>query len=106
MPDVSREMQGLIKRDNCVLLIIDIQEKLIPVISDKERVIENAIRLSCFARITGIPVILTEQARLGLTLPEVKKELPHVQAISKVHFNCFFCNEFSEEIKKNKNGII
>jgi len=100
MPDVSREMQGLIKRDNCVLLIIDIQEKLIPVISDKERVIENAIRLSCFARITGIPVILTEQARLGLTLPEVKKELPHVQAISKVHFNCFFCNEFSEEIKK------
>lgn len=100
MSGVSRETQGLITRDNCVLVIIDVQEKLVPVISDKERVVENVIKLSSFAQIIGMPVILTEQVGLGLTLPRVRKELSRVQAMSKVHFNCFFCKEFSDEIEK------
>lgn len=100
MSGVSREAQGLITRDNCVLVIIDVQEKLIPVISNKERVVENIVRLASFARIIGMPVILTEQTRLGPTLLEAKKELSHVQPINKIHFNCFFCKEFSDEIEK------
>ncbi|MCX5816643.1 MAG: isochorismatase family protein [Proteobacteria bacterium] len=100
MSGVSRETQCLITREDCVLVVIDVQEKLVPVISNKERVVENVIKLSNFAQIIGMPVILTEQTRLGLTIPEVRKGLSHVQAISKVHFNCFFCKEFSDEIEK------
>lgn len=104
---VSNESQGLIARDDCVLLVIDVQEKLVPVISDKEKVVENIIRLSHFAHITGIPVILTEQEKLGLTLPELKMELSTVQAINKVHFNCFFCKEFSDKVKETgRNTLI
>jgi isochorismate hydrolase len=104
---VPNESQGLITRDNCVLLVIDVQEKLVPVISDKEKVVENIIRLSHFAHITGIPVILTEQEKLGLTLPELKIQLSAVQAINKVHFNCFYCEEFSDKVKEaGRNTLI
>ncbi len=100
MSGVSRETQRLITREDCVLLVIDVQEKLVPVVSNKERVIENVIRLSRFAQIIGMPVIFTEQVKLGLTLPEVRKELSNVQTVSKIYFNCFFCKEFSDGIEK------
>ena len=100
MSDVSHGTRCFITREDCVLVIIDVQEKLVPVISNKERVVGNVIKLLSFAKIIGMPVILTEQARLGLTLPEVRKELSYVQAINKIHFNCFFCKEFSDGIEK------
>ncbi len=107
MNRVSHGMQHLIKREDCVLIIIDIQEKLTPVISDKDTVIENIIKLSRFARIIEMPVILTEQTKLGPTLREVYAELANVQLVNKIHFNCFYNEEFSEKIKKSeKNTLI
>jgi len=98
--DVPRETNGLITRENCVLIIIDVQEKLIPAISDKDKIVENVVRLANFAQIVGLPVILTEQLKLGPTLQEVKKGLPIVQPVSKTHFNCFYCKEFSDIIER------
>jgi nicotinamidase-related amidase len=90
--------QSLIAREDCALIIIDVQEKLLPAVSDKEKVVENVVRLVKFANIIGLPIIVTEQEKLGNTVPEVKKELANVQPINKVHFNCFFCNDFAARI--------
>jgi nicotinamidase-related amidase len=90
----------LLSRDDCVLIIIDAQEKLMPVISGREGVTQNIIRLARFANITGVPVMLTEQEKLGVTLPEVKQELAAVRPVPKMHFNCFSCKEFQDEISR------
>lgn len=92
----------LIKREDSVLVVIDIQEKLMPVIDEREQVIQNAARLVTFCGITGIPVIFTEQQKLGPTLAAVRETVKDFAAIEKIHFNCFLNPEFSE--KANNSG--
>ncbi len=107
MADRTRAVDHLISRDDCALIIIDVQEKLIPVISGKEEVVQNVIRLARFADIAGIPVVVTEQEKLGSTLPEVKKELAAFRPVPKTHFNSFACKEFRDEISMiNRHTLI
>jgi nicotinamidase-related amidase len=96
----NKETDGLIGRQECVLVVIDAQEKLLPVIADKERIQQNIIRLIKVCRLTDIPVVVTEQEKLGNTVAEIKKEFSAEAAIQKVHFNCFACKDFAEQIKK------
>ncbi len=100
MGNVPRETTGLISRGDSVLLVIDVQEKLMPVMFEKERVVENVVRLVKFANIIGLPVVVTEQEKLGATLPEVREELGCVRPIHKVCFNCFLCTDFADEIER------
>lgn len=69
-----------------------------PAISGREKVTENARRLLAFSKIVDVPIILTEQEKLGPTLPELKQEVPDLPALSKVHFNCFYSEAFSERV--------
>jgi nicotinamidase-related amidase len=75
------------------LIVIDIQERLFPVMHDKEKLLRNVIKLIKGARILEIPILLTEQYPKGLgpTVPEIKELLPDVKPIEKVSFNC--CDE-------------
>jgi nicotinamidase-related amidase len=99
--------QHLIEREDCALVIIDVQEKLMPAISNRERVVENVLRLVRFSKIVGVPVVVTEQEKLGATVSDVKKELGAIEPIAKVHFNCFSCNDFTAAIEKlGRNTLI
>ncbi len=99
MAENSIKYHGIINRDDCLIVAIDVQEKLMPVISDKERVIANTETLVKFSNICGIPVIVTEQQKLGPTLEVVKKHLKDTTPIEKVHFNCFWNEEFKERVE-------
>jgi nicotinamidase-related amidase len=83
----------LLTTDKTVLLVIDIQERLFPVMHDKEELLRRVLKLIRGARVLDIPIVLTEQypRGLGSTLPEIKELLPDVKPIEKVVFNC--CNE-------------
>jgi len=89
---------SLINPSNCLFVIIDIQEKLIPAISGKEELVNNITRLAAFSRIANIPVVITEQEKLGPTLPEVKTLLPDIQPVQKTHFNCFYNHDFNNQV--------
>ena len=54
-----------------MLLLIDMQQRLVPVIHDHERVVARAARLAEAARLLDVPVYATEQypAGLGPTVP-------------------------------------
>ena len=98
---------GLIKKDDAVLVIIDMQERLVPVIDEKERVIENNVKLAKFSRIIGLPVIFTEQQKLGNTIPEIREELRETEPISKIEFNGFGCDTFMEQLERlNRHALI
>jgi isochorismate hydrolase len=86
----------LISREDSVLVVIDVQERLMPVISRKDRVIDNVVRLLQFSQIIGLPVILTEQEKLGDTLPRIMEAGADLRPIRKLDFDCFACREFVE----------
>jgi len=56
----------LLTADGAVLLLIDFQERLMPVIDDHEAVVARAVRLAEAARLLGVPVRATEQYPDGL----------------------------------------
>ena len=78
--------------DKTVLLLIDFQERLFPVMHEKEKLLNNVLKLIKGAMTLEIPVIITEQYPKGLgpTLPEIKHLLPDVKPVEKV---CFACSD-------------
>jgi len=79
--------------DDSVLMIIDIQERLVNAMQVKDSVIGNCLHLIELAKMIAMPVVVTEQypKGLGRTIEEIKKALPDYQPIEKVSFSC--CGE-------------
>jgi len=63
----------------CALVVIDIQEKLLPPIYEKERLVRNSQLLIRLANILSLPVIATTQYAKGLgqIVPEIASLLIH-----------------------------
>ncbi|UCE39629.1 MAG: hydrolase [Thermoplasmata archaeon] len=81
---------AILSMENTALVIVDVQEKLLPYVVDKDKVTENVNMLIKFADIYDIPIILTEHypKGLGTTVPEVKEVLKNYAPLEKVIFSC------------------
>ena len=95
---------------NPYLVIIDVQEKLVPVIHDRENLLSNIKILIKGFKIFDLPIILTEQVpnKLGPTIEPIKSLLNDIDPINKSSFSCAGEIEFlkkSELLSKN-DGII
>lgn len=80
--------EPLLRREDCLLVVIDVQEKLMPVIAERDQVTANVMKLCQFAGIIGLPALVSEQMRLGPTLEPVKTLLPTVTPVEKITFDC------------------
>ena len=78
-----------LKSEQSVLMIIDIQERLVPVMEYRDQVIRNAKILVSAAQKLGVPVIVTEQypKGLGKTIKEISDVLGAFQAFEKTSFS-------------------
>lgn len=76
---------------HCALMVVDIQERLMPVIEGRDQVVKNAALLLKAAKVMKMPVLATTQyvARIGELLPEIKTELNGVAPIDKMEFGGF-----------------
>jgi nicotinamidase-related amidase len=79
--------------DDCVLIIVDVQERLGDAMPRKvlNRVVANTTLLTRSADLMDIPVLHTEQypRGLGTTLPSIMEALPSsVQSFEKTSFSC------------------
>jgi nicotinamidase-related amidase len=92
----------LLDKNNAILLIIDVQERLAMVMDKKDQVVRNTLHLIELARMQNIPVVVTEQypKGLGRTLTEITSALPSYLPIEKVSFNCCGEASFNEQIKR------
>ena len=74
---------------NTTLLIVDVQEKLLPAIPDREPLVTNIAFLLDTAALTNVPIRVTEQypQGLGKTIPELAAKLPD-QRPAKKSFSC------------------
>lgn len=59
-------MNGLCDASRSTLIIIDLQERLMPAIHEGDAVVRNALRLAQTAKLLGIPVLGTAQNPQGL----------------------------------------
>jgi nicotinamidase-related amidase len=81
----------MLRPERAVLLVVDLQERLLPVIDGKERVLKNSLLLLRLAEALELPVVLTTQYRkgLGALVPEVAAAAPAAEPLDKTSFGCF-----------------
>ncbi len=91
--------------DNTTILCIDIQEKLVNMLSNKEAIKCNTIKLMTAAKILDIDTIITEQypKGLGSTIEEIR-QLKDFKTIEKTSFSAFQSSDFPKI--KNENIVI
>jgi nicotinamidase-related amidase len=88
--------------DATVLVVIDVQEKLVKPMHQMEALIDNQHRLIRGMLALDVPMLCTEQNPNGLggTIPEIASLLEGVAAISK---NCFSCSDSEPFMQSLKN---
>ena len=91
---------NLIEKKECVFVVIDMQDRLLSVIAGKEAILLNTQRMVKFCQLLDIPIVITEQEKLGPTLTEILAEAVGVRPIGKVHFDCFMTPEFDLTIRE------
>jgi len=100
-----------LEADQCALIVVDIQEKLLPPIFQKEQLVKNSQLLIRLAGILKIPTLMTTQYSKGLgpTVPEIASLLPEIEAIDKHMFSCFGSDVFCSLLRGlpgNRNTIL
>ncbi|MGL6046230.1 MAG: isochorismatase family protein, partial [Vogesella sp.] len=80
----------LIEKDDATLLVVDIQEKLVPAVLDADGMVARCHWLIAAAVDLGLPVVFSEQYPQGLggTLPQLLEAAPQADVVEKLHFSC------------------
>jgi nicotinamidase-related amidase len=80
----------LMTAENSALLIVDVQERLLPHIHDWQALLDHVIWLVGVAKRIGVPVMATEQYPKGLghTNADLAKLFPEGAVAEKLHFSC------------------
>jgi nicotinamidase-related amidase len=96
----TRHSQSRIHRARAALAVVDIQEKLLPAMFEKERVLRNTLRLLLGAAELNVPVIVTEQYRkgLGATVPELAAAAGGFAPLEKMAFSACGAKGFVEAL--------
>ena len=100
-----------LEAERCALVVIDIQEKLLAPIFQKEQLVRNAQLLIRATGILKIPTLASTQYAkgLGATVPEIASLLPGTQIADKTLFSCLgsdvFCS-LLERLPGNRNTLL
>lgn len=91
----------MLKAENTVLVIIDIQGRLATLMHNKEEFFENVVRIMKGAQVLDVPVIWNEQLpdKLGPTILQITRVLPDAAPLIKNTFSCCGNKDFVEVLK-------
>jgi nicotinamidase-related amidase len=109
--DYAEVVRRPLEAERCALLVVDIQEKLLPPIFQKEQLVRNSKLLIRAASVLKIPAIMSTQYAKGLgkTVAEIASLLPETGAIDKDRFSCFGSDDFCTLLKRlpgNRNTLL
>jgi len=91
-----------LQAEKCALIVVDIQEKLLPPIFNNESLVRNVRLLLHLARTLNMPAMATTQyvKGLGPTVAPVAELLPAEQEqVDKLEFSCFGSDRFCSALK-------
>lgn len=91
----------VLKKETTALIVIDMQERILPVIRNHEMVTENTIKLIKGFKVLNLPVYYTEQYPKGLghTSQKILRELDGLNAVQKMSFSCSGAENLYDELK-------
>jgi nicotinamidase-related amidase len=100
--DYAEVARRSLEAEHCALVVVDIQEKLLPPIWEKERLVRNSQLLIRLAGILKMPALVTTQYSKGLgnTVPEIASLLPENTPFDKLMFSCFGSDIFCASLKR------
>lgn len=104
MPVRSNRHPALLRAEDTLLVVVDMQEPFLRQIWERERVVANVTRLIQAARTLHVPIVPTLQnaQKLGGLLPEVAKQLPpQCVPFDKLCFSCLGDEAFTSEILRS-----
>lgn len=101
----------LIQPSSTALVVVDLQERLMPGIEGREGVVENTVKLLRLARLLDLTTLATTQYRKGLgdTIPPIA-ELLAAEPLDKISFGCMndagFCALLAKQLPSRNTLLL
>lgn len=82
-----------IEREHTAAIVVDYQEKLVPVMNEKDKLLHNSCILLEGLKILDVPMVITQQYTkgLGMTVEEITEAAGTSEYIDKISFTAFDC---------------
>ncbi len=106
MSESRNAASRILDRKTSVLVMIDPQTRLMPVIFERDRVVRNCVLLLGASQVLSIPAIVTTQYAQGLgpLASEVACAAPGITPLDKTSFGCFGDENFVARLKEVAPG--
>lgn len=90
----------LLERNHSVLVLVDVQKKLTPLVQEAEQMVKRCEWMLSVAGSCNIPILISEQYPGGLerTVSSLHDLAKAAARFEKLHFSCFKNTAFREEI--------
>lgn len=99
----------MLRIENTVLIVVDVQGKLASLMYDKQTLFENIKKCIKGAKVLEIPILWVEQNPngLGKTIPEIANLLGNREPIVKMSFSSYKNKDFKEALKNlNRKQVL
>lgn len=99
----------LLKKDHSILTLVDVQDKLTPLVNNSEQLVLRCEWLIRLAQELEVPVVVSEQypAGLGNTVLPIRNLVQEERRIEKLCFSCFKEPVFTDSLKHfNRNQLV
>ncbi len=92
---------NLLNAPDTGLIVVDLQEKLVNMVHNREELLDRVALMLELARICEIPMLLTEHypQGLGYTVDPVKEHLAAYEPVVKRIFSCCGVKEFTDKVE-------
>jgi nicotinamidase-related amidase len=100
----SNRNSSLLRADDTLLMVIDMQEPFLRGIWERDRVVENVATLMKAAKILRVPIVptLQYQERMGGCIPEIARLLPALsEPFDKLSFSCMGDDAITSEVNRS-----
>ncbi|MGP8070407.1 MAG: isochorismatase family protein [Candidatus Bathyarchaeia archaeon] len=95
-----------VRRRDCVLIVIDVQDRIIDTIAGHDAVVENIKALIRTAQVLNVPIIATQQENLGEIVPALKDLLSDSPKFRKLTFSCCGDSMFMKKLRETRRKTI
>ena len=101
MPE-PRHHLTVLRAETTALLIVDIQERLVPAIHEGQRVIDETVRLIEGCNALDVPVLATEQypKGLGFLVPQIRERVDSDGVFEKTTFSVGGCEKVMRAVTR------
>lgn len=98
---------SILRKEECVLVILDAQEKLLTAAANRGATTANLVRLARFSQIMELPVVVTEHDKMGPTLEAISGQLsPSLEPIGKKTYDATETMGFEKAVWTHKRQYI